>query len=292
MKPAILVPAEAPNAYLAARLYAAMGLSVLPCTGKKPALSNWKHLQSRAATKETIDLWHKTGLLQNVGIICGAVSGNLAVIDLDGHDAVLALKMRFPDLFNTYAVTSGSGSGMHLYFFCDVLPPTTRVVGAAYGNIELRSSGSYVVAPPSIHPSGKPYSVAFADDITYLPHLHDVVYWIKRQIAAKHGGTLPPASTHKPRHTTAYGVVALGNATADVLRALPGERNNRLFRMALKMGSLIADGWIDRARVERELLAAAAALTQSDGEAATRRTIESGIETGMQHPRSAWEKRD
>jgi len=83
MKPAILVPAEAPNAYLAARLYAAMGLSVLPCTGKKPALSNWKHLQSRAATKETIDLWHKTGLLQNVGIICGAVSGNLADATLE-----------------------------------------------------------------------------------------------------------------------------------------------------------------------------------------------------------------
>lgn len=292
MKPAILLPAEAPTVYLAARMYAAMGLSVLPCTGKKPTLSEWSHLQHRIAFAPTIDLWHKVGLLQNVGIICGAVSGNLVVMDLDGEVAIEAFKIRFPSLQNTYAVTSGSGMGMHLYYYVRDLPPTTRVVGTDYGNIELRSNGTYVVAPPSIHPvSGKSYTVALASEILYLPDMRQVVEWIKRLIAQKHGGVMPPASNANAiQNATAYGRVALHNEAVEVRRAIPGERNARLYRAALKMGSLIADGKIDRASVESALTAAAADLSATDGDAATTKTITSGIDQGLMSSRSAWKR--
>jgi hypothetical protein len=294
MKSSILVAAEAPNVYIAARLYAAMGLSVLPCTGKKPALSNWTHLQHRIALPVTIDLWQKTGLLSNVGIICGDVSDGLVVVDLDGQAAIDAFRITFPDLLDTYSVRSGSGEGLHLYYVSRVVPPTTRVTGLDMGNIELRANGAYVIAPPSVHPeSKKPYTISNPQAILLLPDLHEVVNWIKALIREKHGGTmLPVANKSLVINPTAYGAVSLRNAAVEVARALPGERNHTLYRMALKMGSLVADGKISAAQVERELLAAAGALTQSDGEAATRRTIRSGLHTGMQSARSAWEKRD
>lgn len=287
----IALAANAPNVYLAARLYAAQNLSVLPCKGKKPALLQWAHLQRRAATAPTIDLWDRTELLENVGIICGAVSGNLAVIDLDGLLAIEMFADRFPALMDTYRVKSGSGVGLHLYFYCGVVPPTTRVTGTDYGNIELRANGCYVVAPPSQHSSGNLYRVEYDRAIAFIPDMSEVVNWIKRQIAHKHGGQMPPATTRPVRNASYYGIVALRNEAAEVARAQPGERNARLYRAALKMGSLIADDKIDRASVEAELLAAARGLSEQDGEAATQRTITSGIETGLLSSRQAWKEK-
>lgn len=292
MKPAICLAAEAPNAYVAARLYAAMGLSVLPCVGKRPALKYWENLQKRAADGVTINRWDEAELLKNVGIICGAVSNNLVVVDLDGDDAVSRFEGIFSNLLDTYAVRSGSGHGKHYYYWCDNLPPTTLYHGET-GNVELRANGMYVVAPPSVHPDSlRNYVVTQATEIMRVPDLTNLMYWIRACISTKQGRRLPPPSNHTPRHTTNYGKVALGNAAADVARAVPGERNIRLFNMALKMGSLIADNWLDRAHVEWELFKAAGALTEADGEAATRKTIASGIDFGMRNPRSEWEKSD
>lgn len=286
MKPAILLPAHAPNVYLAARLYAAMGLSVLACSGKKPALSHWAHLQSRAATSPTIDLWNSTGLLENVGIICGAVSGNLAVIDLDGAAAVNRFEAIFPELTDTYAVRSGSGQGKHFYYFCDRLPPTTLYKHPG-GNFELRANGMYVVAPPSVHPDSlRNYTVAQETDIRHVSDLQQVVELLRSLIADKHGGEMPPpANAVKVVNATAYGRAALIGECDKVRAAFVGARNSVLYEAALRMGSLITDGKIGRADVEQALFNAAHALSETDGEGATRRTIDSGINAGMENSR-------
>lgn len=287
MKPAILTAAEAPSVYLASRFYAALGFSVLPCTGKKPALDTWKHLQTRPALPATIDAWHQVDLLENVGIICGRVSGNLVVIDLDGDKATWAYFEAFPDLLNTYTVRSGSGHGMHFYYYVRDVPPTTRVTGLEAGNIELRSDGTYVIAPPSIHPvTGNRYAVADAVDIQHVDTLRPVVEWIKSLIADKHGGHMPPPANAGPvKNPTAYGRAALMGECDKIRRASVGGRNNVLYEAALRMGSLINDGKIDRVTVERALVSAAGALSDDDGEGATWRTITSGIQTGMESSR-------
>lgn len=295
MKPAILLPAEAPSVYFATRMYAAMGLSVLPCAGKKPALSQWAHLQKRVALAPTIDLWHKTGLLENVGIICGAVSGGLVVMDFDGEAAFAEFSSRFPDLLDTYTVRSGSGHGYHLYYYVLYVPPTTRVIGIDVGNIELRSNGAYVVAPPSIHPdSHHPYVVHRASDIAYLHNMRPQVDWIKSLIQQKHGGTMPPAANASKGaviNNTAYGRAALAGECVKVRSAVAGARNHTLFEAALRMGSLIHDGKISGAEVEQRLFDAAHELSAADGEAATRRTIASGIERGLLNSRDTQGKR-
>ena len=291
MKPTILLAAEAPNVYLAARFYAALNFSILPCAGKRPALDYWKHLQKRPALPPTIDQWNQCGLLQNVGIICGHVSGGLVVIDLDGLDAFHTFCARWPELLDTYNVASGSGDGMHFYYYTAIVPPTTRVVGLDCGNIELRADGCYVVAPPSIHPiSGNQYRVNNDAPIKTVPDLRNVAEWIKGLIKQKHGGTMPPPSSTPVYNSTAYGRAALRGEAEKVANANAGARNHTLFEAALRMGSLVRDQKISAAEVESALFAAAASLTASDGEAATARTIQSGLQRGMENSRDTYKR--
>ncbi len=284
--PLILDCARESSVHQAALLYSAAAISVLACRqDKTPALSNWKHLQQRLADTTTINRWHEAGLLESVGLICGRVSGNLAVVDCDGLEAVNAFSERFPRLTETYTVLSGSQKGAHFYFYAKVCPPSARVVGAPFGNVELKSDGTYVIAPPSLHPSGNAYQVINPAPILHVFDLRDVVDWIKgQQPAGQPSGALPSASG-QVIHGTAYGRAALVGECAYVRMAAQGSQNNALFRASLKLGSLIRDGKLSRADAERELLAAAAALTARDGETATLRTIASGLNCGMESSR-------
>ena len=289
MTSAIVRAALQPNVYLASLAYANLGFSILPCAGKKPALAYWTHLQKRIALAPTINLWDTTGLLTNVGIICGAVSHNLVVMDLDGDAAIEAFYDQFPFLGNTYTVRSGSGHGRHLYYRVRNLPPTTRVIGSQFGNIELRANGTYVIAPPSVHPdTHQPYQLATIAEILVLAEMRPVVEWIKSLIREKHGGNMPPAANTHERpviNNTAYGHAALAGECVKVRRAAVGARNHTLYEAALRMGSLIHDGKISASEVEQRLFDAAHELSASDGEAATRRTIASGLARGMENSR-------
>ena len=286
--PLVIQAAKAANVHLSALIYMQANISVLPVKADKtPALKYWKQLQYRVATQSTIDQWHYTGLLENVGLILGRVSGNLVVVDCDGLDAVAAFTERFPHLADTYSVMTGSRKGMHFYYYAKCCPPTTRVTGLDIGNIELRADGCYVVAPPSTHASGYRYSVSNASRILHVFDLHEVVTWIKAFMREKHGGVLPPAAG-KVGYSTAYGRAALAGESAAVRMAPEGSRNNQLYRSALKLGSLIADGRIDRGSVENDLLEAAAALAGTEGEASVWRTIASGIDRGMESSRDRY----
>jgi hypothetical protein len=292
--PLIVQAAKASSVHLAALLYASSNISVLPVKAdKSPALKYWKQFQSRLANQATVDQWHRTGLLESVGLICGPVSGNLVVVDCDGLNAVDAFTQRFPRLTDTYSVMSGSRKGMHFYFYAKWCPPTTRVTGLEIGNIELRAEGCYVVAPPSGHASGHAYTVANSRRIQHVLEMREVVAWIKSMIREKHGGELPPAAGKVAcpvGYSTAYGRAALAGEAASVRMAPTGRRNDQLYRSALKLGSLIADDRIDRGSVENELFAAAASLAADDGEDSVRRTIASGIENGMESSRERHSK--
>jgi hypothetical protein len=246
----------------------------------------WQQYQTRRPAEKEINMWHEAGLLTGVGVICGTVSRNLVVIDLDGDDAILAWGERWndSDLLNTWIVASGSGHGWHIYLYALQLPPTTRAIGTEIGNVEIRANGCYVVAPPSIHPTGQPYRVLHRAPVRTVAHLDPVVQWVKSLIKSKHGGTMP-APSGKVRHTSAYGRAALAGECAAVHCAAAGSRNNQLYRSALKLGSLVATGKLDRGTVEAALMNAAAGLSSEDGEMSSWRTIQSGLERGLGSPR-------
>ena len=179
-KPLMVAAAEQATIYAAAKAYAAQGLSVIPLNGKRPALKSWTGHQKRCATREMIDDWHRRDILKNVGIVCGAVSGNLVVLDLDGAAGYPAFAAALPHLAQTYTVASGGGVGKHVYFRVKRLPKSVKAMNTPIGHLEVCGEGRQVVAPPSIHPkTGNPYRVEKEANILQVDNLDDLVVWVE-----------------------------------------------------------------------------------------------------------------
>jgi len=126
-------------------------------------LIDWNPLQSARPSPNDIESWWSRCPDANVGILTGMVSG-IAVLDLDRPDAMArAEELGIPD----DAPRVGTARGLHVY--CLVNTPTrTRVV---LSGLEVRSEGAYVVAPPSVHPSGVRYTWIRPPDDRPLPPL-------------------------------------------------------------------------------------------------------------------------
>jgi hypothetical protein len=144
--------------HAAALAYAARGWSVLPIEprGKRPLLP-WLELQQRIAAAGEIDGWFERWPDANVGVVTGRVSG-LVVIDVDprhgGEPGLETAEHEHGRLPPTPEAETGGG-GRHLYFAHPGVPVHNRV-GLLPG-VDLRADGGCVVAPPSLHPSGRRY---------------------------------------------------------------------------------------------------------------------------------------
>lgn len=116
----------------------------------------------------------------NIGIVLGEPSHNVIVIDVDvdsdkgydGMDFLLQWEREHGDLPETATAITGRG-GYHLYFRADrkIRPSVNEDV-----HIDIRGEGSYVMAPPSVHPNGNittweydpsEYEIAEADENVY-----------------------------------------------------------------------------------------------------------------------------
>lgn len=270
----------------AAHSYVSKGFSILPCVGKKAAIQ-WAALCERRPTLADVNRWRDMGLLHNIGIIGGAVSGNLVIVDLDGNEAVDRFSRAFPSLMDTYTVQSGSGHGLHLYLRSDILPASKRT-SQPWGNVELRAHGCYVVAPPSIHPdSGNRYEVVRRVPILRKTALTLLANWIDEQNAWKR--TPRPESSFDSQERPAIGNkwarAALDAECAAVRTAPAGSRNHTLNRAAFKLGQLVGAGKLKQADVEAALERAAAPLADEDGPTTVLRTIASGLTAGIANPR-------
>jgi putative DNA primase/helicase len=143
--------------------------------GKHPIVSDWPHQASTDTA--TICAWWAQWPFANVGVVTGA---GLLVIDLDLPDGPRTLR-RLEDVHSplpdTYTVETGSG-GLHLYLR---LPD-----GMLFSNwqrrddlpgLDIRCDGGQVVAPPSLHHSGKRYRVLSEAPIAPAPEW--VLAWLK-----------------------------------------------------------------------------------------------------------------
>ena len=156
--------------------YDAGGLSCIPvlADGSKKPRGRWKAYQSRRPTfpelRECFDRPEPTG----IAIVCGNVSRNLEVIDVDDSDTATefreVVERSAPGLLNRLPQVATPSGGLHVYL---------RSKGKIEGNqklaqradddplasnkrtlIETRGEGGYVIAPgshPNCHPSGREY---------------------------------------------------------------------------------------------------------------------------------------
>jgi len=191
-------------------------LSVIPLDGKRPALKSWTLYQQERAEEKTIRSW----TFGNVGIVCGAVSGNLVILDLDGAAGYAAFAAMFPQLAETYTVASGGGIGRHVYFYADHLPLRVKAMNTPIGHLELCGDGRQVVAPPSIHPiTGQPYRIEKALDILRVPNLNDLAAWIEAFKQRQTVQTWKP-----PRISAPMGEAPLNHRIVDeIARTLAGQ---------------------------------------------------------------------
>jgi hypothetical protein len=139
--------------------YLARGWSVLPLRPRdKRPLTPWEPLQSARPSPADIAHWFSRWPGANVGIVTGEIS-NLIVLDVDpkhgGDSSLDRLERQFGSIPATVEAVTG-GSGRHLYFAHPGGLVRNRA-GIAQG-IDLRGDGGYIVAPPSIHPSGGRYA--------------------------------------------------------------------------------------------------------------------------------------
>jgi len=175
----VLRAASASTLVEAARLYLAAGYSVIPLKGKRPATRWWSYMK-QPATPSEVRHWLRSGRLHNLGLVCGRVSHNLVVLDLDGLAACAAFQSTFPELSQTFTILTGSGCGKHFYFHVGTLPQNAAALHCSLGNLELRAEGQQVVCPPSRHPdTGKSYEIVAPHSIRRLDDLEPVVGWIE-----------------------------------------------------------------------------------------------------------------
>ncbi|MBJ6615535.1 hypothetical protein [Streptomyces sp. I4(2020)] len=84
----------------------------------------------------------------------------------------------------------------------------------------------------------------------------------------------------------AYTHKALQTECDLIVGAPDGDQNNTINRAAFNVGTLVAAGAIEEAEAREALLSAARAGNHPEGRA--RPSIESGLRSGMQHPRTPW----
>ncbi len=166
-----------------ARRYREMGFRVMPLAENSkvpPKGFQWKRFQERDATPEEIKTWFANSCL-NIGIICGAPSGDLFVKDFDERSKAEEHFKRYRNLIRTIVKTP---RGFHFYY---------RKPGAKNSQgykEDVRANGGFVVAVPSLV-SNKEYKfvdghgLVRPDELCEFPE--DLVSKTEQRIAGKIG---------------------------------------------------------------------------------------------------------
>lgn len=146
-----------------------------PCgsIGKHPRPQRWQEIASTDLDK--VDKWWTRDPRNNVGIATGGAA-RLVVLDIDpkdgGFESLDALLAKHGQLPPTPTVETGSG-GRHYYFEApDGLEIPRNSASLLGAGLDVRGEGGQVVAPPSMHASGRRYAWAISpsdEDLAPLP---------------------------------------------------------------------------------------------------------------------------
>jgi P4 family phage/plasmid primase-like protien len=156
------------------------GCSIVPirADGSKSPATGWKAAQTVRASPEVARGYAKS--YDGIGVVCGAVSGNLEMFELEGRAISEGYGQRLREACRDHGIehvldtlmagclTQSPSGGYHMWY---------RVDGTARGNtklarrpgtdqpvevlIETRGEGGQAVVPPSggrTHPTGKPWT--------------------------------------------------------------------------------------------------------------------------------------
>jgi len=165
----------------AARAWREMGISTIPILDngtKRPAV-RWAEFQGRVPELGEVDHWWGNGREFGLALICGQVSGNLEMTEIEGRaasgDSLISIENAMDAVGATsiwnrltregYLEMSPSG-GLHLlYRISDHPVPGNTKIATDAGQLvlaETRGEGGYVIVAPTsglCHPSGESWSL-------------------------------------------------------------------------------------------------------------------------------------
>ena len=143
------------------------GVSVVPtrADGSKAPIGHWKEFQTIAPTRQQIVDWFSNSQVQGLGVITGAVSGNLEMVEFEGRAIAADMHHQARDLaensglgelweilVNGYVEVTPSGGLHFLYRIADEpVPGNTKIARRPGDNdgvevlIETRGEGGFVV---------------------------------------------------------------------------------------------------------------------------------------------------
>ena len=175
-----------------ALLYASRGIRVIPIAPGEKYPAGIEAWQTIATSNEaTVKQWFTTTYKGwGVGICTGrAGARQVFVLDIDEHDpqqsgsdTLADLEAEHGKLPDTVTVLTPTG-GRHLYFTTPIA--IRNDAGKRLGpGLDIRGDGGQVLAPPTLHPTGKPYTFEEGFGITdILPA--DAPDWLIKRLTAE-----------------------------------------------------------------------------------------------------------
>lgn len=135
----------------------AQGLSVLPTDDNKRPTIKWESLQWDALKDTKV---FNSPKVKGIGIICGEISGNLEVVDIDTKNDLTgklwaslseSLISSLPGIYDHIVIAQTKNKGYHLYYRCDKIEGSTKLAKNKDQTvlIETRGSHGYVCSPPT-----------------------------------------------------------------------------------------------------------------------------------------------
>lgn len=134
------------------------GNSRCSAPGKHPRVK-WQSRMTDPMSNREIRSWWDRYPDSNVGIVTGEISG-ITVLDVDGEEGMQSLHDAGfdPEDILTPMVRTGGGGAHYYYKYTDESQVYNRA--GVLHKVDIRTDGGFVVAPPSLHLSGRKYSWA------------------------------------------------------------------------------------------------------------------------------------
>lgn len=155
-----------------AKKYAKNGYSIIPTDAHKRPVGLWKEYQANIASEQKLDGMFANSRVKGLAVICGAVSGNLEVIDIDCkydltgnlfQDYIQAVTDANSDLAQKLLIAKTTNGGYHIYYRCDKIEGNKKLASRETTEderennphekvlvlIETRGEGGYVIAAPT-----------------------------------------------------------------------------------------------------------------------------------------------
>jgi hypothetical protein len=259
------------NALLEAALrYASLGLRTFPLRpGRKeplvlPELGFLRGLKDATTDPKRLERAWKLVPEANVGVV---PPEEVLVFDGDDPQALQSLFLLSPNLVQAPRAKTGSG-GFHLWTrtpagYGSLLSARARAIpGLA---VDLRGLGrSYLVAPPSRHPSGGTYSWEVPlSDLEALPFPSGSLLGLLLPSRAEVPSPRTPRAEGVPGvpkgRSRAYALAELKGRAERMRSTLPGSRHSELVRHAVALWAWVREGLLSEAEVTEVLGSAALA---------------------------------